>query len=223
MCKTYINWFPLACPQLGTWPTTQACALTGNQTRDPFGLQASAQTTEPHKPGLGFFSSVKCRCSEEWPQFSYRLVHKKSLEQCLTHKKSTQQIFGHLSLLPNSAYSVTPNTWSILLSTFCEEKLCLRSASASSSRPQPLPQPGGNRPSFPSADSGAYSFKLHCLVPSSENQPASAPCRKLMVHTSLWHGGENQGFDARYKIWLCCLLSDPENISWDHYALVPHF
>ena len=25
----------LTCPQLGTWPTTQACALTGNRTGDP--------------------------------------------------------------------------------------------------------------------------------------------------------------------------------------------
>ena len=23
-------WLPLACPPQGTWPTTQACALTGN-------------------------------------------------------------------------------------------------------------------------------------------------------------------------------------------------
>ena len=29
-------WLPLVCPLLGTWPTTQACALTGNQTNDPF-------------------------------------------------------------------------------------------------------------------------------------------------------------------------------------------
>ena len=28
-------WLPLACPLLGTWPATQACALTGNQTSDP--------------------------------------------------------------------------------------------------------------------------------------------------------------------------------------------
>ena len=28
-------WLPLMCPQLGTWPATQACALTGNQTSDP--------------------------------------------------------------------------------------------------------------------------------------------------------------------------------------------
>ena len=28
-------WLPLANPQWGTWPTTQACALAGNQTSDP--------------------------------------------------------------------------------------------------------------------------------------------------------------------------------------------
>ena len=28
-------WLPHTCPSLGTWPTTQACALTGNRTRDP--------------------------------------------------------------------------------------------------------------------------------------------------------------------------------------------
>ena len=28
-------WLPLMCPQLGTWPANQACALTGNQTGDP--------------------------------------------------------------------------------------------------------------------------------------------------------------------------------------------
>ena len=29
-----IDQLPLACPQLGTWPTTQACALTGNRNGD---------------------------------------------------------------------------------------------------------------------------------------------------------------------------------------------
>ena len=29
-------WLSLVCPQLGTWPTTQSCALTGNQTGDPW-------------------------------------------------------------------------------------------------------------------------------------------------------------------------------------------
>ena len=29
-------WLPPVCPLLGTWPATQACAPTGNQTGDPF-------------------------------------------------------------------------------------------------------------------------------------------------------------------------------------------
>ena len=34
--ETNINvWLPLTCPLLETWPTTQACALTGNRTSDP--------------------------------------------------------------------------------------------------------------------------------------------------------------------------------------------
>ena len=34
--KRNINaWLPLECPLLGTWPETQACARTGNQTGDP--------------------------------------------------------------------------------------------------------------------------------------------------------------------------------------------
>ena len=32
--KENINWLSLAHPHLGTWPTTQACTLTGNQTHD---------------------------------------------------------------------------------------------------------------------------------------------------------------------------------------------
>ena len=34
MRERYINRLPLSHPQLGTWPTTQACALTGNRTID---------------------------------------------------------------------------------------------------------------------------------------------------------------------------------------------
>ena len=34
MCERYIYQLPLARPLLGTWPTTQACALTRNQTGD---------------------------------------------------------------------------------------------------------------------------------------------------------------------------------------------
>ena len=34
MCERYIDWLSLSCPQPGTQPVTQACALTGNQTSD---------------------------------------------------------------------------------------------------------------------------------------------------------------------------------------------
>ena len=34
MCDRYVDQLPLACPPLGTWPTSQACALTGNQTNN---------------------------------------------------------------------------------------------------------------------------------------------------------------------------------------------
>ena len=39
-------WLPLMRPLPGTWPATQACALTGNPTGDPFGSQAGTQPTE---------------------------------------------------------------------------------------------------------------------------------------------------------------------------------
>ena len=47
-----IHWLPLTCPQLGTWPTTQASVLTGNQLDpQPCGSHTSAQSTEPRQPG----------------------------------------------------------------------------------------------------------------------------------------------------------------------------
>ena len=33
--RNIIVWLSLMCSLLGTWPTTQACALTGNRTSDP--------------------------------------------------------------------------------------------------------------------------------------------------------------------------------------------
>ena len=32
-------WSPVIYPELGTWPATQAPALTGNRTRDPLGCR----------------------------------------------------------------------------------------------------------------------------------------------------------------------------------------
>ena len=50
-----INQLPLTCPQLGTWPATQACALTRNRNRDlSVSSQVNGQTTEPRQPGLNY-------------------------------------------------------------------------------------------------------------------------------------------------------------------------
>ena len=43
---------PLAHTLMGTWSTTQTYALGWELNWQPFGLQASAQSTEPHEPGL---------------------------------------------------------------------------------------------------------------------------------------------------------------------------
>ena len=55
-------WLPLACPQLGIWPATQACALTGNQTSDPLvrrlALNPLSHTRQDSFQFFGFFSSL---------------------------------------------------------------------------------------------------------------------------------------------------------------------
>ena len=39
ICERHINWLPLSYPQLGTWPATQACALTRNWTGDDLSVR----------------------------------------------------------------------------------------------------------------------------------------------------------------------------------------
>ena len=46
-------------PLLGTWPATQACALTGNWTGDPLVHRPRTQSTEAHQPGLKIFFKLK--------------------------------------------------------------------------------------------------------------------------------------------------------------------
>ena len=58
MCKRYIKWLPLACPQLGTWPETQAPALTRNQTSD---LSVHRLVLNPLRhPSQGRFILLTC-------------------------------------------------------------------------------------------------------------------------------------------------------------------
>ena len=55
MCKRYIHQLPLTHPQLGTWPTTQACALTGNRTSDPLVGRPALNPLNHTSQGLPFF------------------------------------------------------------------------------------------------------------------------------------------------------------------------
>ena len=58
-------WLPLMCHQLGTWPATQVCALTGNQTGDSLA----------QRPVLNPLS----RTSQGWKLVSFKWGHSGSL------------------------------------------------------------------------------------------------------------------------------------------------
>ena len=44
-------WLPLVRPLLRTWPSNPGMCPDWESNPEPFGLQASAQSTEPHQPG----------------------------------------------------------------------------------------------------------------------------------------------------------------------------
>ena len=44
-------------PQPGTWPTTQACALTGNRTNNPLILNPLSHTSQGHNLFSYFFKT----------------------------------------------------------------------------------------------------------------------------------------------------------------------
>ena len=58
MCERYIDWLPLTHPQLWTWPTTLACAMTGNWTGDLVVCRLVLNLLEPHQPGLESFHFI---------------------------------------------------------------------------------------------------------------------------------------------------------------------
>ena len=51
-------WLPLMRPLLGTWPATQACALSGNQTGDPLITRLALNPLSHTRQGS---SSLLCR------------------------------------------------------------------------------------------------------------------------------------------------------------------
>ena len=62
-------WLPLACPLLGTWPATQACALTGNWTNDPLVLRPALNTVSHTSQGI-ILKSV-CTIYGQWTHSSF--------------------------------------------------------------------------------------------------------------------------------------------------------
>ena len=52
MCERYIDWLPLACPQLRTQHATQACALTGNRTCDLLVRRLALNPLSHTSPGM---------------------------------------------------------------------------------------------------------------------------------------------------------------------------
>ena len=66
-------------PPMGTWPATQTCALTGNQTGDPLVCSPSSIHWATPARALIFFTSLKCHlqlhnCSDINPRNSCLLL-----------------------------------------------------------------------------------------------------------------------------------------------------
>ena len=61
MCERNSDWLPLALPQWGTWPTTQACALTRNQTRglSVYGIMPQTLSHMKSHQGVGFLNVIQ--------------------------------------------------------------------------------------------------------------------------------------------------------------------
>ena len=57
-------WLPLAHPLLGTWPTTHACALTGNQTCDPLLPRLALYPLSYTSQGVTFFFKLPAMLAE---------------------------------------------------------------------------------------------------------------------------------------------------------------
>ena len=52
-------WLPLVCPLLGTWPTTQTCAPTGNPMDNPLVHRLVLNPLSPMRQGSLFIVSLR--------------------------------------------------------------------------------------------------------------------------------------------------------------------
>ena len=99
-------WVPLKCPLLGTWPATQACALTGNQSGDP--LVYRLVLNPLGHSSQGFFHNLKSFKMREidkdkpkiWFYFPSRDIH---YQPCAVYPPSL--LYIHLFFLNHFVYS----------------------------------------------------------------------------------------------------------------------
>ena len=67
-------WLPLACPLLGTWPITQACALIGNRTSDPLVCKLVLNPLSHTSQGKSFnFLTITDHCCDKAREVSHTL------------------------------------------------------------------------------------------------------------------------------------------------------
>ena len=105
---------------LGTWPTTQACALTGNRTSDPLAHRLALNLLS-HQPGQKLEFIYKKLCIYSYT-FKFQSPSKYSpfdaihLSRCLFH--CSKQFLNLSILMPFSASAVFCFTSSILAKCF---------------------------------------------------------------------------------------------------------
>ena len=77
MCKRYVDPLPLECPQLETWPATQTCAPTGNQTSDLCRLALSplSHTSQGSLVNLNQNSKLKNHCAQYNKNATYVAIY----------------------------------------------------------------------------------------------------------------------------------------------------
>ena len=94
-------WLPLMHPLLGTWPTTQACALTRNWTSDPLVQRPVLDPLNHTSQGHSSFESTFFPCYLLYlPSFHYHPhFHWKNVSShhfCLVYRNSSHEYFSIL-------------------------------------------------------------------------------------------------------------------------------
>ena len=119
-------WLPLTLPLLGTWPTTQACALTGNQTCDLLVCRLVLNPLSHTSQGSHILFSAQILCVFFWHQYLNCWSSFSATKSCLS--------FSFFSFI-NLIFSFILSFLSSIVSSFdCISVKYLFSSDAKSSR-----------------------------------------------------------------------------------------